>query len=111
MKLIEEILSEENLKEAIKKVKANKGAPGIDKMTIDKLDEYFDIHKEEIINSIINRTYKPCPVRRVYIPKTNGKKRPLGIPTVIDRVIQQAIALKLSVIYEPIFSNSSYGLE
>lgn len=109
MKLIEEILSEENLKEAIKKVKANKGAPGIDKMTIDKLDEYFDIHKEEIINSIINRTYKPCPVRRVYIPKTNGKKRPLGIPTVVDRVIQQAIALKLSVIYEPIFSNSSYG--
>lgn len=109
MKLIEEILSEENLKEAIKKVKANKGAPGIDKMSVDNLDEYFCIHKEEIINSIINRTYKPCPVRRVYIPKSNGKKRPLGIPTVIDRVIQQAIALKLSVIYEPIFSNSSYG--
>lgn len=109
MKLIEEILSEENLKEAIKRVKANKGAPGVDKMTIDKLDEYFNIHKEEIVSSIINRTYRPQPVKRVYIPKPNGKKRPLGIPTVVDRVIQQAIALKLSVIYEPIFSNSSYG--
>lgn len=108
-KLIDEILSEENLKEAIKRVKANKGAPGVDKMSVDRLDEYFDIHKDEIINAIKNRTYRPCPVRRVYIPKANGKKRPLGIPTVIDRVIQQAIALKLSVIYEPLFSNSSYG--
>ena len=109
MKLIEEILSEQNLKEAIKRVKANKGTPGIDKMSVDNLDEYFDIHKDEIINAIKNRTYRPHPVRRVYIPKPNGKKRPLGIPTVIDRVIQQAIALKLSVIYEPLFSNSSYG--
>ena len=108
-KLIEEILSEENLKEAIKRVKANKGAPGVDKMSVDKLDEYFDTHKYEIINAIKNRIYRPHPVRRVYIPKANGKKRPLGIPTVIDRVIQQAIALKLSVIYEPLFSNSSYG--
>ena len=108
-KLIEEILSEENLKEAIKRVKANKGAPGVDKMSVDRLDEYFDTHKDEIINAIKNRTYRPNPVRRVYIPKANGKKSPLGIPTVIDRVIQQAIALKLSVIYEPLFSNSSYG--
>ena len=108
-KLIEEILSEENLKEAIKRVKANKGAPGVDKMSVDKLDEYFDTHKYEIINAIKNRIYRPHPVRRVYIPKPGGKKRPLGIPTVIDRVIQQAIALKLSVIYEPLFSNSSYG--
>ena len=108
-KLIDEILSEENLKEAIKRVKANKGAPGVDKMSVDRLDEYFETHKDEIINAIKNRTYRPHPVRRVYIPKPGGKKRPLGIPTVIDRVIQQAIALKLSVIYEPLFSNSSYG--
>ena len=109
MELIKEILSEENLNEAIKRVKANKGAPGVDKMSVAKLDDYFSLHKDEIITSIMNMTYRPQPVRRVYIPKSNGKKRPLGIPTVIDRVIQQAIALKLSQIYEPLFSNSSYG--
>ena len=109
MELIKEILSEENLNEAIKRVKANKGAPGVDKMSVAKLDDYFSLHKDEIITSIMNMTYRPQPVRRVYIPKSNGKERPLGIPTVIDRVIQQAIALKLSHIYEPLFSNSSYG--
>lgn len=109
MELIRKILSEENLNEAIKRVKANKGAPGVDKMSVAQIDDYFNKHKDEIISSIMNMTYKPQPVRRVYIPKTNGNKRPLGIPTVIDRVIQQAIALKLSKIYEPIFSNSSYA--
>lgn len=88
MKLIEKILSEENLNEAVKRVKANKGACGIDKMSVGELDEYFRKHKEEIISSIMNMTYKPQPVRRVYIPKTNGKKRPLGIPTAVDRVVQ-----------------------
>lgn len=109
MRLVDEILSDENLKEAIRKVKENKGAPGIDKMPIKELDDYFDLHKEEIKSSIMNKTYKPKPVKRVYIPKPNGSKRPLGIPTVVDRVIQQAIALKLSKIYEPLFSDSSYG--
>ena len=109
MSLIEEILSEENLSEAIKRVKANKGASGIDKMTVNQLDAYFYEHKEEIINSIMNKTYKPEPVRRVYIPKSNGKLRPLGIPTVVDRVIQQAIAQKLTPIYENVFSDYSYG--
>lgn len=109
MSLIEEILSEENLSEAIKRVKANKGASGIDKMTVNQLDAYFYEHKKEIINSIMNKTYKPQPVRRVYIPKSNGKLRPLGIPTAVDRVIQQAIAQRLTPIYENVFSDYSYG--
>ena len=109
MKLIEEILSEENLKEAIHRVKINKGASGVDKMSVNQVEAYFYEHKDEIIDSIMNKTYKPQPVRRVYIPKANGKLRPLGIPTVIDRVIQQAIAQKLSPIYEEIFSEYSYG--
>ena len=109
MKLIEKILSEENLNEAVKRVKANKGACGIDKMSVSELDEYFRKHKEEIISSIMNMTYKPQPVRRVYIPKPNGKKRPLGIPTAVDRVVQQATAQVLSQIYDESFSDNSYG--
>ncbi len=109
MSLIEEILSEENLKEAIRRVKTNKGASGIDKMPVDQIDGYFKEHKEEINNSIKNKTYRPQPVRRVYIPKSNGKLRPLGIPTVVDRVIQQAIAQRLVPKYENIFSDYSYG--
>ena len=109
MSLIEEILSVENLNEAIKRVKANKGASGIDKMSVDKLELYFNEHRKEIIESIMNKTYKPQPVRRVYIPKSNGKLRPLGIPTVVDRVIQQAIAQRLVPIYENVFSEYSYG--
>lgn len=109
MKLIEKILSEENLNEAVKRVKTNKGACGIDKMSVSELDEYFRKHKEEIISSIMNMTYKPQPVRRVYIPKPNGKKRPLGIPTAVDRVVQQATAQVLSQIYDESFSDNSYG--
>ena len=109
MKLIEKILSEENLNEAIKRVKTNKGACGIDKMSVSELDEYLRKHKEEIISSIMNMTYKPQPVRRVYIPKPNGKKRPLGIPAAVDRVVQQATAQVLSQIYDESFSDNSYG--
>ena len=109
MSLILEILSNENLNEALKRVKANKGTSGIDKMTVDGLDTYFNEHRNEIITSIMNKTYKPQPVRRVYIPKPNGKLRPLGIPTVVDRVIQQTIAQRLVPIYENLFSNYSYG--
>ena len=109
MKLIEKILSEENLNEAVKRVKTNKGACGIDKMSVSELDEYFRKHKEEIISSIMNMTYKPQPVKRVYIPKPNGKKRPLGIPTAVDRVVQQATAQVLSQIYDESFSDNSYG--
>ena len=109
MKLIEMILSEENVKEAIKRVKSNKGVPGVDKMTVYEIDRYFEENMESIKQSIFEKKYKPHPVKRVYIPKPNGKKRPLGIPTVRDRVIQQAIAQVLSNIYDNKFSNNSYG--
>ena len=109
VELIDRILSEENLKKAIKAVKQNKGAPGIDNMTVDELDAYFLEHGEEIKTQIRTKKYKPQPVRRVYIPKANGKKRPLGIPTVVDRAIQQAVAQVLSRGYERYFSEYSYG--
>ena len=109
MKLVEKILSEENLNEAMKRVETNKGASGVDKMQVSELESYFKEHKEEIKTSIMEMKYKPQPVRRVYIPKPNGEKRPLGIPTVVDRVIQQAIAQVLSQIYDASFSDNSYG--
>lgn len=109
MKLMEKILSEENLRKAIKKVKQNKGAPGIDKMTVQEIEYWFEQYQEELISKIMKKQYRPMPVKRVYIPKPNGKQRPLGIPTVVDRVIQQAMLQVLAEIYEPIFSEHSYG--
>lgn len=109
MELIEWILQDRNIDEAVKAVKRNKGAAGIDEMMVDELDEYFVKHKEEIKSQIRGKRYKPSPVRRVYIPKANGKQRPLGIPTVVDRVVQQATAQILSLGYDKYFSDSSYG--
>ena len=109
MELIEWILQDENLDKAIKAVKQNKGADGIDKMTVEELDSYFALHRDEIKAQIREGNYKPNPVRRVYIPKSNGKKRPLGIPTVVDRVVQQATAQVMSLSYEKYFSEHSYG--
>ena len=109
MKLIEKILSKENLQIAIKKVKQNKGAPGIDKMTVHEFEDWFNQYQEDVISKIMNKQYRPMPVKRVYIPKPNGKERPLGIPTVVDRVIQQAMLQVLTEIYEPIFSDHSFG--
>lgn len=109
MELMEKILSEENLQIAIKKVKQNKGAPGIDKMTVQEIEYWFEQYQEELISKIMNKQYRPMPVKRVYIPKPNGKQRPLGIATVVDRVIQQAMLQVLSQIYEPIFSEHSFG--
>lgn len=109
MELIDVITSKENLNRAYKKVVANKGAGGVDGMKVEELGAYIKENKDEIIQSIRNRTYIPKPVRRVYIPKGDGKMRPLGIPTVLDRVIQQAIAQPLMEIYEEIFSEFSYG--
>jgi group II intron reverse transcriptase/maturase len=109
MNLIEVIASKENLNRAYKKVVKNKGASGIDGITVEELGDYIKPNKDDIVNSIRNRTYFPKPVRRVYIPKSNGKMRPLGIPTALDRTIQQAIAQPISDIYEEIFSEYSYG--
>ena len=109
MELIEKILSEDSIKEAIEKVVSNKGAAGVDSMTTAEVESYYFTHGFEIITQIKNKIYKPLPVRRVYIPKPNGKKRPLGIPAVKDRVIQQSLAQALSDIYEPHFSDYSYG--
>lgn len=108
MELLEEILSRENLNAAYLAVYRNQGAAGVDGVTVSELKEHLKKHKEEILSEIRGRKYTPQPVMRVEIPKENGKKRKLGIPTVIDRVIQQAIAQVLSPIYEKQFSNSSY---
>lgn len=109
MELIDVMTSKENLNRAYKKVVENKGAGGIDGMKVEELGAYIKDNKDEIVHSIRNRTYMPKPVRRVYIPKDNGKQRPLGIPTVLDRVIQQASAQPIIDIYEEIFSEFSYG--
>ena len=109
MELMEMILSKENLNRAYKKVKANKGASGVDKLSTEELGRYIRENREFILDSLRNRKYVPKPVRRVYIPKSNGKKRPLGIPTALDRTIQQAIAQPISDIYEEVFSGYSYG--
>ncbi len=109
MELLEKVLSGDNIYEAYKKVYSNKGASGIDGVTVDELEEYLKYHLNEIKEQIRNRKYKPSPVRRVYIPKDNGDKRALGIPTAIDRVIQQAIVQVITPIYEEQFSETSYG--
>ena len=112
MRLLDEVLDGRNLADAMNKVIANKGAGGIDKITTEKFKEEFakgNINFEEIKEQIRNRKYNPSAVRRVYIPKANGDKRGLGIPTVMDRIIQQAIVQVLTPIYEEQFSNSSFG--
>jgi len=107
--MLETILSPPNLEAAYKQVKRNKGAGGVDKMDIDSLQDYLVENRERLLTSLLRGNYRPNPVRRVEIPKGDGSKRKLGIPTVVDRVIQQAIAQVLTPIYEPKFSEHSYG--
>jgi group II intron reverse transcriptase/maturase len=107
--LLEQILSPSNLNAAFKQVRRNKGAGGVDRMDVGSLKDYLVREKEELITSIERGKYRPNPVRRVEIPKENGKRRELGIPTVVDRVIQQGIAQQLSLLYEREFSQHSYG--
>ena len=107
--LLEQILSPANINQAFKRVRSNKGSGGIDKMEVGSLKDYLVTHKEELIQSIMDGLYRPNPVRRVEIPKDEKSKRQLGIPTVVDRVVQQAIAQVLSPVYEKQFSPHSYG--
>ena len=109
MELLEEILNPENLNKAYKRVYQNKGTSGVDGVTVEEIADYIKDNKEVIVNQIRKRRYKPQPVRRVQIPKENGKKRNLGIPTVMDRIIQQAMVQVLSPIFEKQFNDNSYG--
>lgn len=108
-KLLEQILSSENLNEAYLQVKRNKGAEGVDGMKVNELSEHLKMNGEEIKEQIRKRKYEPSPVRRVEIPKPDGGVRNLGVPTVTDRFIQQAIARVLTPIYEEKFNDNSYG--
>ena len=107
--LLERILSRNNLNQAYLKVKRNGGAAGIDKMTVEEMLPYLKEHREELLEKLYSGRYKPKAVRRVEIPKPDGGKRMLGVPTVIDRMLQQAIVQVLQPIFEPTFSENSYG--
>jgi len=109
MTTVEEVVSSENMQRAWQQVKANKGAAGIDDMSITDYPEYARANWTGIKASLLDGTYTPAPVKRVEIPKDSGGTRPLGIPTVSDRVIQQAIAQVLVPVFDPHFSESSYG--
>ncbi len=107
--LLEQILASENLNRAYKQEKRNKGAGGIDGMQVDELLPYLKENQKELKQSILGDKYRPKPVRRVEIPKENGKTRKLGIPTVVDRLIQQAMCQVLTPIFEIQFSDNSFG--
>jgi len=107
--LMERVCERENLNRAYKRVKANKGAPGVDGMTVGDLRNWLVEHKEELIEALRNGTYQPQPVRGAEIPKPGGGMRRLGIPTVVDRLVQQAILQVLEPILDPTFSESSFG--
>jgi group II intron reverse transcriptase/maturase len=106
---LEKILEKGNLNRAFKRVKANKGAPGVDGMTIDETFQWLKENNRELVDRIRRGRYTPKPVRRVEIPKPDGGVRKLGIPTVTDRIIQQAMAQQMMPIYEPLFVDGSYG--
>lgn len=108
-RLMEMILERGNMFKALARVRGNKGVPGIDKMTLDQLPGYLKRHWPKIREDLLNGRYKPSPVRRKEISKPGGGVRLLGIPTVLDRLIQQAIAQILQEIWDPTFSNSSFG--
>jgi len=107
--LLERVLDRNNLNRAYKRVKQNGGAAGIDGMTVDDMAPYLKEHREELLESIMGGWYKPKAVRRVEIPKPDGGVRNLGVPTVIDRMVQQALVQVLQPLFEKTFSDSSHG--
>ena len=109
MSLFEEILANENMNGALRRVKRNRGAPGIDGMTVEEVYPWLLENVAEFMASLREERYTPSPVRRKEIPKPDGGVRKLGIPTVLDRLVQQAIAQKLNPIFEPLFHDGSYG--
>ena len=106
---MEAVVERENLKNALAQVKRNKGAAGIDRMSVDALPAYLQQHWPTIRAQLLDGTYKPQPVRRVEIPKASGGMRPLGIPTVLDRFIQQAMMQALQADWDGTFSETSFG--
>ena len=108
-RILEDACERANLKEALRQVKGNKGSAGVDRMTVDQLGDYLKQHWPAIREQLLNGTYEPKPVRRVEIPKPDGGMRKLGIPTVLDRFIQQAVMQVLQKRWDPTFSQYSYG--
>ncbi len=108
-RLMEIICERENMHRALQRVRSNKGAPGVDGMTVDQLPGYLKRHWQQIKEDLLNGKYKPLPVRRKEIPKPQGGVRLLGIPTVLDRLVQQAVAQILQMIWDPVFSDFSFG--
>jgi RNA-directed DNA polymerase len=107
--LMEAVCERENLKKALRRVQANHGSPGTDGMTVDQLPDYLRAHWPTQRGELLRGTYTPSPVRRVEIPKPNGGVRKLGIPTALDRFIQQAVLQVLQPLFDPTFSDHSYG--
>jgi hypothetical protein len=109
--LMEEVCGRENCKQALKRVKANKGSPGVDGMTVHDLPGYLKQYWPAIREQLLSGTYKPQPVKRVEIAKPDGGVRKLGIPTVLDRFVQQAVMQVLQSRWDRTFSNHSYGFD
>ena len=107
--LMEEVCKRDNLNRAYKRVKSNQGAPGVDGMRVEELGPWLAEHTEELRSTLLDGSYRPQPVRGVEIPKPGGGKRQLGIPTVVDRLVQQAFLHVLEPLLDPTFSETSYG--
>lgn len=107
--MLQDIMNRRNVEKALLQVERNKGACGVDGMQTDELRDYLNTHYQQLREDVLNSSYTPCAVKKVEIPKPDGGRRMLGIPTVTDRMIQQAISQWLSQFYEPVFSTFSYG--